>query len=124
MSHNCYLGKRRLLAKGLLCGKNSRNSGGVRHPVSNPQVQVCTVPATMTCRALMSDQSSADQRIHRLSRVYAAASRINSLIVRSQDIQTLFSEVCRAAVVEGGLRMAWVGRVGDDGQALLPVARV
>ncbi|MGE3489258.1 MAG: ATP-binding protein [Vicinamibacterales bacterium] len=71
----------------------------------------------------MSDQSPADRRIHRLSRVYAAASRINSLIVRSQDVQTLFTEACRVAVVEGGLRMAWVGRVGDDGQALRPVAQ-
>ena len=70
----------------------------------------------------MNPQSPAEQRILRLSRVYAAANRINSLIVRSHDIQTLFDEACRVAVVEGGLRMAWVGRPGDDGQALRPVA--
>jgi len=71
----------------------------------------------------MNPQSPAHPRLHRLSRVYTAASRINSLIVRSHDIQSLFDEACRVAVVEGGLRMAWVGRLGDDGRALLPVAR-
>jgi diguanylate cyclase (GGDEF)-like protein/PAS domain S-box-containing protein len=49
-----------------------------------------------------------EQRIARLTRIYAVLTGINSAIVRIRDRIELFQEVCRIAVTEGVFEMAWV----------------
>src|SRR5256885_8267646 len=44
---------------------------------------------------------SAEEKIHRLTRVYAVLSGINALIVRVRDRDELFREACRIAVEAG-----------------------
>ena len=51
----------------------------------------------------------ADERIRKLNRVYAVLSNINQAIVRIHEPATLFKEICRIAVEDGGFRMAWIG---------------
>jgi PAS domain-containing protein len=50
-----------------------------------------------------------EDKLHRLNRVHAVLSGINSVIVRVDDRNDLFSEACRIAVEAGAFKMAWVG---------------
>lgn len=51
----------------------------------------------------------AENRIHRLNRVYAVLSDVNQTIVRERDPDALCREACRIAVEKGGFLEAWVG---------------
>ncbi len=61
-------------------------------------------------------------RIERLTRVYAVLSGINSLLVRVRDRDELFREACRIAVAEGRFRLAWAGVVDRQEMRVKPVA--
>jgi diguanylate cyclase len=50
-----------------------------------------------------------EERIARLSRIYAVLSGINSAIVRIRDADELMQEACRIAVEDGVFRLAWLG---------------
>ncbi|RKT46858.1 EAL domain-containing protein [Thiocapsa rosea] len=69
------------------------------------------------------ERMAQQQRIVRLTRLYAVLSSINSAIVRIHDSRLLFQEACRVAVHEGGLAMAWIGEVGSEGEGIVPLAR-
>ncbi len=58
----------------------------------------------------------------RAARFYAALVRTAGAILRAEDRATLFDAVCRIAVEQGGVRMAWVGRVDADSRRVVPVA--
>jgi diguanylate cyclase (GGDEF)-like protein/PAS domain S-box-containing protein len=64
----------------------------------------------------------ADRRIHRLNRVYAVLSGINSLIVRVHERRELFNEACRIVVEHGKFAMAWIGVLDPATQDVRPVA--
>ena len=51
------------------------------------------------------------QRVRRLSQLYAVLSGINSAIVRIREPVTLLQEACRVAVSQGAFSMAWAGLV-------------
>jgi PAS domain S-box-containing protein/diguanylate cyclase (GGDEF)-like protein len=57
----------------------------------------------------ITEQKEQQEKIARLSRIYAVLSGINSAIVRIHDRSELFQEACRIAVAEGAFRMAWIG---------------
>ncbi|MDT9002308.1 GAF domain-containing protein [Paucibacter sp. APW11] len=61
-----------------------------------------------------------EARIHRLNRSYALLSGVNEAIVRLRDTGQLFAEVCRIAVQVGGFRMAWIGRLDEACQLVVP----
>jgi diguanylate cyclase (GGDEF)-like protein/PAS domain S-box-containing protein len=63
-----------------------------------------------------------EERIQRLSRLYAVLSGINTLIVRVRDRDELFREACQVAVDEGGFRMAWIGIVDRSIEKVVPIA--
>jgi diguanylate cyclase (GGDEF)-like protein len=48
-------------------------------------------------------------KLRRLNRVHTVLSGINSVIVRVDDRDELFSEACRIAVEAGAFKMAWIG---------------
>jgi PAS domain S-box-containing protein len=60
----------------------------------------------------------AEERVLRLNQLYAALSRLNQIVGRASDRQTLFRETCRIAVEHGQFRMAWIGLV-DEATALV-----
>jgi len=68
------------------------------------------------------DRVLADQRVRRLTMLYAALSQANEALLRSHEPEQLFQRVC-AIVVAHGLRLAVIALVDTDGARLRPVAR-
>ena len=58
----------------------------------------------------------------RLNQLYAALSQCNQAIVRSKDETTLFQNICQNAVQIGGMKMAWIGKLDEDGRYIKPIA--
>lgn len=56
----------------------------------------------------------AQNKIMRLSRIYAVSSGINAAIARIHTRDALFDAVCRIAVHDGAFKMAWVGVIDPD----------
>ena len=68
------------------------------------------------------DRDEQRENIMRLNRVYAVLSEINATIVRVQDRQRLFDEVCRIAVAKGNFGIAWIGEYDPVSLEVKPVA--
>ena len=75
-------------------------------PISDAMGRI--VGASQIARNI-TEQKEQQEKIARLSRIYAVLSGINSAIVRIHDRSELFQEACRIAVAEGAFRMAWIG---------------
>ena len=65
----------------------------------------------------------AETRVVTVSRLYRFLSKVNEAIVRARDQEALFREICRIAVEEGRFKMAWVGMVDAQGDAVKAVAQ-
>ena len=63
-----------------------------------------------------------EDKIARLTRIYAILSGINSAIVRIRDRNELLNETCRIAVEHGGFEIAWIGRYDSQELEITPVA--
>jgi diguanylate cyclase (GGDEF)-like protein/PAS domain S-box-containing protein len=63
-----------------------------------------------------------EEKVSRLTRVYAVSSGITSLIVHVDNREELFREACRIAVADGKFAMAWVGAFDPATQDVTPVA--
>ena len=72
--------------------------------------------------ALALENIDKEEKVRRLTRVYAVLSGINTLIVRVHGRDELFQKACEIAVEEGGFRMAWIGLVDRASQKIIPVA--
>ena len=64
----------------------------------------------------------AEQKVERLTRLYAALSQCNQAIVHCRDEAELFAILCRDAVNFGGMKLAWIGKPDTAGQSVFPVA--
>ncbi len=71
----------------------------------------------------ISDRKAQEEKILRLTRVYAVLSGINALIVRVRNRDELFRDACRIAVEAGKFKLAWLGVVDRDAARVKPVAR-
>ena len=67
----------------------------------------------------ISDRERAELRIRQLSRLYAAISKSNEGLARSQTPDELFGTVCRACVEHGGFILAWVGLADREVQRIV-----
>ncbi len=61
-------------------------------------------------------------RYERLLQLYAMLTHSNQAIVRCNSALELFNEVCKIAIEHGGMAMAWVGRLDESSQQIIPVA--
>ncbi len=68
-------------------------------------------------------RARSESRLQVLNRLHAALSQTNEAIVRIRDRDAVFQEVCRIAVEQGLLRMAWVGLVDPATGLVQPAAR-
>jgi diguanylate cyclase (GGDEF)-like protein/PAS domain S-box-containing protein len=59
-------------------------------------------------------------KVQNLSRLYATLSQINEAIVRLKDRNELFKAVCRVAVDQGKLRLAWIGLLDSESGQVTP----
>jgi diguanylate cyclase (GGDEF)-like protein/PAS domain S-box-containing protein len=67
-------------------------------------------------------RKAAEDKVRRLTQIYAALSQCNQAIVRCTSEAELFPEICRDAVNFGGMKMAWVGVIDDANHLIEPVA--
>lgn len=63
-----------------------------------------------------------ERKIARLRDMYVALSQTNQAIVRINDRDTLFREICRIAVEHGRFHMAWIGLVDRDSKQVMCAA--
>jgi len=70
----------------------------------------------------ITERKAAEDKVRRLTQIYAALSQCNQAVVRSSNEMELFPQICRDAVNFGGMKMAWVGIVDPIGSLVRPVA--
>ncbi len=68
----------------------------------------------------VSEKVNAENKIKQSNRLYLFISNINQLIIRATNQETLFKEVCRIAVENGGFKMAWIGLLEDKTNKIIP----
>jgi PAS domain S-box-containing protein len=61
-----------------------------------------------------------EERIAKLTCLYAALSRVNETIIRVRDVESLYHEVCRIVSEECAFPLVWIGEV--KGQQVVPAA--
>ena len=69
----------------------------------------------------LSEQKSVKERYTHLNRLLSTQSQVNRAIVRAGNRQSLFKEICDAAVERGNYRMAWIGLIDEREQLVKPV---
>lgn len=62
------------------------------------------------------------ERLEQANRLHAIVDRLNHAILRADTPQALYDQVCRIAVEEGGLRLAWVAELDAQTDRLRLVA--
>ncbi len=63
-----------------------------------------------------------EARLERLGKMYSALSQCNQAMMRSGSEVELFPIICNNAVRFGGMRMAWISWLDDDGKTVRPIA--
>ena len=79
-------------------------------------------PAVQAIARDVSARKSAEQKVIRLTNLYAALSQTNSAITRLEDPQSLFQEVCRIAVQYGNFDLAAILMLEPESDRVRPVA--
>jgi PAS domain S-box-containing protein len=64
------------------------------------------------------EHRQADVEVATINRLYTVISETNKAITRIHDKKELLNEICRIAVNEGGLTMAWAGMVNIEKQII------
>ncbi len=70
----------------------------------------------------ISQRELTEKMLLSLNSLYSVLSETNQVIVRASDRDTLFREICRIAVENGGFMLAWVGLVNEADGAVRKVA--
>lgn len=70
----------------------------------------------------VSERKQVELRIRRLTQLYSALSECNQAIIRTRSMEELFPLLCRDAVEQGGMDMAWIGEIDPDTQCIKPLA--
>lgn len=70
----------------------------------------------------ITERKLAEERISLLTRLYSVLSKTNESIIRTDEPEELYRQVCRIIVEDGGFRMAWIGLVDPDTLLMNPVA--
>jgi diguanylate cyclase (GGDEF)-like protein len=67
-------------------------------------------------------RKQAEEGVLRLSQLYAALGECSLAVARCTHQEGLFQQICRHAVEQGGMRVAWIGMVEEATQRVPPVA--
>ncbi|BDQ02813.1 PAS domain S-box protein [Ignavibacterium sp.] len=62
----------------------------------------------------ITEQFLAEEKIRRLTRVYAVLSEVNQTIVRVHDKKKLFQDICNIAVDIGKFKMTWISVLDEE----------
>jgi PAS domain S-box-containing protein len=61
-----------------------------------------------------------EERLGKLTRLYAVLSKVNEAIVRTDDIESLYTDACHIVADIGGFPLVWIGHVKE--QQVVPLA--
>lgn len=95
---------------------NKRKDGTLFHedatifPVRDPAGRIINYAAV---KRDVTQRMKAEERVRKLTRLYATLSRINETIVRAENREALFPSVCEGAVSAGRSALAWIGLVDE-----------
>lgn len=64
--------------------------------------------------SIETNRKIAEEKSQRMTKLYAALSQCNQAIVRCSSEAELFPQICHAAVVWGGMKLAWIGLVDQS----------
>ena len=67
-------------------------------------------------------REEAENRIHKLNRLYSALSETNHVITQNVDRQKMIDSVCRVAAERCGFSLVWIGFVDPRTQQVIPAA--
>ncbi len=70
----------------------------------------------------ISVRKSQEEQLVKLNRLYQTLIEVNEVIVRGNDREALFEEVCRILTETGGFRLAWLGLKSGDGSVRVAAA--
>lgn len=70
----------------------------------------------------ITERIEAEKAAKHANRLYFTLSQVNQTIVRTQNSAQLFENICQVAVDFGEFRLAWVGLIDAENNALKPVA--
>jgi len=62
----------------------------------------------------ITERKQSEKKILHLNRLYAVLSEVNQVIVRTNDRDQLFQDLCRIAGDVGGFKLAWIGLVDTN----------
>ena len=62
----------------------------------------------------VTERKRREERIAKLTRLYAILSQVDEAIVRARDVDLLCAEVCRIVAERGGFPLVWVGQVQEQ----------
>lgn len=68
----------------------------------------------------ITERKRAEERVARLTRLYAVLSRVNEAIVRVHDRLELYRDICRIVAEAGQFALVWIGEV--EGRRVVPRA--
>ncbi|MEN3160014.1 EAL domain-containing protein [Alkalimonas sp. NCh-2] len=66
----------------------------------------------------ITSNKESEEKIARLTRLYAVLSQINATIVRQHDREALFQEACQIVVQHGQFDLAWIGHWEPNSKAI------
>ncbi|MEI6606256.1 MAG: PAS domain S-box protein [Verrucomicrobiota bacterium] len=69
----------------------------------------------------ITERKAVEGSLSRLARLHTGLLQCNQAIVHSDSAQELFTEICRAVVQLGGMKMAWVGLIDEETGVVHPV---
>jgi PAS domain S-box-containing protein len=85
-------------------------------------VMACSAGGCLGIVRDVSEHRQAEEKLKRLTRMYAALSRINQAIIHIRDRAALFQTFCDVAVESGQFRLAWIGLLDHVSGSFAPVA--
>ena len=91
----------------------------VAKAISSIEEEGRLLEANKALEAMLTERETA---LLRLNRLYAVLSLTNHAIVRAKDRETLFSNICRGAVEQGGFKTVWIGLIDDESGMVTPVS--
>jgi PAS domain S-box-containing protein len=69
----------------------------------------------------ITDRKKSEEKIDKLSRLYATLSQINQAVVRIKNKNDLFKTICSVCVEYGKFEMAWIGIIDKETGNIVPV---
>ncbi len=70
----------------------------------------------------ITERRQSEDKLKRLTRLYATLSQTNQAIVRTRNREELFQTICNVAVEFGKFHMAWIGLLDQESGQFVPVA--